>query len=40
MWSSAQIANVSGTGRCIRMYGTARATKYGYSLWEFQVYTG
>ena len=21
------------------MYGTARATPYGYSLWEFQVYT-
>ena len=29
---------VSGTGRYIRMYGTARATGYGYSLWEFQVY--
>ena len=28
---------VSGTGRYIRMYGTARATRYGYSLWEFQV---
>ena len=22
----------------LRMYGTARATQYGYSLWEFQVY--
>lgn len=30
--------NVSGTGRYIRMYGTTRATPYGYSLWEFQVY--
>ena len=29
---------VSGTGRYIRMYGTARATQYGYSLWEFQVF--
>jgi beta-glucosidase-like glycosyl hydrolase len=29
---------VSGTGRYVRMYGTARATGYGYSLWEFQVY--
>ncbi|WP_046563950.1 discoidin domain-containing protein [Micromonospora sp. HK10] len=29
---------VSGTGRYVRMYGTARATAYGYSLWEFQVY--
>jgi hypothetical protein len=30
--------NVSGTGRYVRMYGTARHTGYGYSLWEFQVY--
>jgi F5/8 type C domain-containing protein/glycosyl hydrolase family 16 len=29
---------VDGTGRYVRMYGTARATPYGYSLWEFQVY--
>jgi hypothetical protein len=29
---------VSGTGRYVRMYGTARGTPYGYSLWEFQVY--
>jgi beta-glucanase (GH16 family) len=29
---------VNGTGRYVRMYGTARATQYGYSLWEFQVY--
>ncbi|GII25106.1 discoidin domain-containing protein [Planosporangium mesophilum] len=29
---------VGGTGRYVRMYGTARATGYGYSLWEFQVY--
>jgi hypothetical protein len=28
---------VTGTGRYIRMYGTARATPYGYSLWEFSV---
>ncbi|MCO5996356.1 discoidin domain-containing protein [Actinoallomurus rhizosphaericola] len=33
-----QTLNVSGTGRYVRMYGTARATGYGYSLWEFQVY--
>ncbi|MDQ1702149.1 MAG: hypothetical protein QOF57_1401 [Frankiaceae bacterium] len=32
--------NVTGTGRYVRMYGTARATGYGYSLWEFQVYGG
>jgi hypothetical protein len=29
---------VSGTGRYVRMYGTTRATVYGYSLWEFEVY--
>ncbi len=29
---------VSGTGRYVRMYGTARGTGYGYSLWELQVY--
>ncbi|MBN1410874.1 MAG: discoidin domain-containing protein, partial [Spirochaetales bacterium] len=31
---------VSGSGRYIRMYGTARDTGYGYSLWEFEVYGG
>ena len=30
--------SVSGSGRYIRMYGTARNTGYGYSLWEFQVF--
>ncbi|MCW2858940.1 MAG: hypothetical protein JWP48_648, partial [Actinoallomurus sp.] len=30
--------DVSGKGRYIRFYGTARATGYGYSLWEFQVF--
>ena len=29
---------VTGTGRYVRMNGTARATGYGYSLWEFQVF--
>ena len=33
-----QTLNITGTGRYVRMYGTARATRYGYSLWEFQVY--
>jgi hypothetical protein len=33
-----QTLNVTGTGRYVRMYGTSRATPYGYSLWEFQVY--
>jgi beta-glucosidase len=32
-----QNLNITGTGRYIRMYGTARATGYGYSLWEFTV---
>jgi hypothetical protein len=29
---------VTGTGRYVRMYGTQRATGYGYSLWEIQVF--
>jgi hypothetical protein len=33
-----QTLNVTGTGRYVRMNGTARGTPYGYSLWEFQVY--
>jgi len=32
------LSGLSGTGRYVRMYGTARGTKYGYSLWEFEVY--
>ncbi|HUA65018.1 MAG TPA: discoidin domain-containing protein, partial [Alphaproteobacteria bacterium] len=27
-----------GAGRYVRMYGTQRATQYGYSLWEFEVF--
>ncbi|WP_127504292.1 discoidin domain-containing protein [Actinoplanes solisilvae] len=30
--------SVSGSGRYVRMNGVARATGYGYSLWEFGVY--
>ncbi|MDT7726404.1 MAG: hypothetical protein QOI21_2980 [Actinomycetota bacterium] len=33
-----QTLPVSGTGRYVRVNGTARATQYGYSLWEFQVF--
>ncbi|RSM72520.1 sialidase [Actinoplanes sp. ATCC 53533] len=33
-----QTLAVAGTGRYVRMNGTARATPYGYSLFEFQVY--
>jgi hypothetical protein len=29
---------VSGSGRYLRLYGTARATQWGYSLWELQAY--
>jgi hypothetical protein len=31
---------VTGSGRYVRVYGTARTTGYGYSLWEFQVFGG
>ena len=33
-----QTLPVSGSGRYVRMYGTQRATPWGYSLWEFQVF--
>jgi beta-glucanase (GH16 family) len=33
-----QTLPVSATGRYVRMYGTQRATQYGYSLWELEVY--
>ncbi len=29
---------LSGTGRYVRIYGTARATAYGYSIFELEVY--
>jgi exo-beta-1,3-glucanase (GH17 family) len=31
---------VSGSGRYVRMYGTARPGGYGYSLYEFKIFTG
>src|SRR5262249_26344016 len=34
-----QTLNVSGTGRFVRMNGTQRGTQFGYSLWEFGVFT-
>jgi hypothetical protein len=34
-----QTLNVTGSGRYLRVYGTARATGYGYSLWELSVNT-
>ncbi|WP_433398110.1 discoidin domain-containing protein [Streptomyces sp. CA-146814] len=30
--------NISGNARYVRVYGTARGTGYGFSLWEFKVY--
>ncbi|MDX6356084.1 MAG: hypothetical protein QOF98_2987, partial [Streptomyces sp.] len=33
-----QTLSVSGSGRYIRVNGTARGTAYGYSLWELGVY--
>jgi hypothetical protein len=33
-----QTLPVSGSGRFVRMNGTTRATQFGYSLWEFQVF--
>lgn len=38
--SGTQTLNVTGTGRYVRMYGTARNSGYGYSLWEMTVRTG
>jgi hypothetical protein len=31
--------DVTGSGRYVRLTGTQRGTQYGYSLWEFGVYT-
>ncbi len=33
-----QTLTVTGSGRYVRMNGTTRATGWGYSLWEFQVF--
>jgi hypothetical protein len=33
-----QTIPVNGAGRHVRISGTQRATPYGYSLWEFQVF--
>ncbi len=32
------LTGLSGSGRYVRVYGTARGTQYGYSLYEFQVF--
>jgi beta-glucosidase len=31
---------LSGSGRYVRIYGTARATQWGYSIFELEVYNG
>ena len=39
--NNTQLANsfgVFGIGRYVRVYGTRRATEWGYSLWSFEVY--
>ncbi|MFI5912862.1 chitosanase [Dactylosporangium sp. NPDC051541] len=33
-----ELTGLSGAGRFVRMYGTARGTKWGYSLFAFEVY--
>lgn len=35
---SNDFTNLSGTGRYVRIYGTARGTTYGYSIYELEVY--
>ncbi len=32
------ITGLMGLGRYVRMYGIQRATQWGFSLWEFEVY--
>jgi hypothetical protein len=32
------LTGLSASGRYVRMFGTARATVYGYSIWEMQVF--
>ena len=32
------LTGLSGTGRYLRLFGTARGTEWGYSLWELRVY--
>ncbi|WP_223585978.1 chitosanase [Microbacterium sp. OVT16B] len=34
-----EFTNLNGTGRYLRIYGTARGTSYGYSLFEVEAYT-
>ena len=36
--TSNEYPNLAASGRYVRLYGTARATGYGYSLYEFEVF--
>jgi hexosaminidase len=36
--STEEIAGLNAAGRYVRMYGTERSTKYGYSLYEFEIF--
>ncbi|MFG2042432.1 chitosanase [Dactylosporangium sp. NPDC048998] len=39
IWANAGAeTGLSGSGRYVRLYGTGRGTKWGYSLYEFEVY--
>lgn len=37
-WGHVNLPNLKGSGRYVRMYGTQRATQWGYSLDEMQVW--
>jgi hypothetical protein len=37
-WGRVTLANLTGRGRYVRMHGTQRATPWGYSLNEMQVW--
>jgi hypothetical protein len=32
------VTGLSGTGRYVRVYGTQRATQWGYSLWDLEIF--
>lgn len=36
--SQTNYISISGSGRYVRMYGTVRATQYGYSIYEMEVF--
>ena len=34
-----ELTGLGANGRYLRVYGTARGTAYGHSLWEFEAYS-